>query len=77
MSNLVELLRARGSPGWALEIAAKLECPECLESARPKPRPPASLGESPNIFEVLGTDVFEYEDEKAKVKMKFVLWRDR
>lgn len=71
------LLRARGAPGWALEIASNLECPECRESAKPKPRPPASLGESPNIFEVLGTDVFEFEDDKAKTKMKFILWRDR
>ena len=77
MSNLQELLRARGAPGWALEIAGKLHCPECAEASRPGPKPPASLGETPSIFEILGTDVFEYEDEKAKTKMKFILWRDR
>ena len=77
MSNLQELLRSRGAPGWALEIAGKLHCPECAEASRPGPKPPASLGETPSIFEILGTDVFEYEDEKAKTKMKFILWRDR
>lgn len=49
MSNLVQLLKARGSPGWALELAA------------PRPRPPASLGETPPIYDHLGTDVFEHE----------------
>ena len=47
MSNLVQLLKARGSPGWALELAANLECPECKEASKPRPRLPASLGETP------------------------------
>ena len=77
MSNLVELLRARGAPTWALEIARNLKCPECEEAAKPTPRLCASMGESPGAFEVLGTDCFEYEDEPNKVKMKFILRRDR
>ena len=76
MSNLVQLLKARGSPGWALEIASKLECPECKEASKPRPRPPASLGETPPIYEHLGTDVFEHE-ESTGVKHKLILWRDR
>ena len=61
MSNLVRLLKARGAPPWALELAQRLRCPECEEAAKPLPRPPASLGEAPAMFEVLGTDVFEFE----------------
>ena len=76
MSNLVQLLKARGSPGWALELAANLECPECKEASKPKPRPPASLGEIPPIYEHLGTDVFEHE-EPTGVKHKLIIWRDR
>ena len=76
MSNLVQLLKARGSPGWALELAANLECPECKEASQPRPRPPASLGEIPPIYEHVGTDVFEHE-EPSGVKHKLILWRDR
>ena len=77
MSNLVQLLRAKGAPGWALKIAEKLECPECKESSRPRPRPPASAGDEAKIYEILGTDVFEFEDEKQNKKYKMILWRDR
>lgn len=35
MGNLVQLLRAKGAPGWALEIAEKLVCPECREASKP------------------------------------------
>ena len=67
----------RGAPGWALELAGKLKCPECEEAAKPRPQPPASTGEDPKIYEILGTDVFEYEDEEKQVKHKLILWRDR
>ena len=83
MSNLVQLLKARGAPPWALELASRLRCPECEEAAKPLPRPPASLGETPGMFEVLGTDVFEFElsdlpdQQDNNKKMKFILWRDR
>ena len=77
MSNLVQLLRAKGAPGWALELAGKLECPECKEASKPRPRPPASTGEEPKIYEILGTDVFEFEDEKKSMKFKMIIWRDR
>ena len=74
-SNLQRLLRMRKAPEWAIEMAGQLECPECLESRRPMPAPVASLHELPQLWEVVGTDVFEYEhDEK---KHKFILWRDR
>ena len=76
MSNLVQLLRARGSPGWALELAANLECPDCKEASKPRPQPPASTGEQPCIFEQLGTDVFEYEETNG-AKHKLIIWRDR
>ena len=76
MSNLVQLLKARGSPGWALELAANLECPERKEASKPRPRPPAGTNETPNPFEQVGADVFEYE-EKDGVKHKMILWRDR
>ena len=56
MSNLVQLLKDRGSPGWAIEIASKLECPECIEAAKVRPRPPASTSETPAVFAHLGSD---------------------
>ncbi len=75
-SNLQRLLEARGSPRWAIELAGTLTCPECQEASMPKPKPPASLEEEPKMFEVVGTDIFEYEDEEKK-KYKGIIWRDR
>ena len=75
--NLVKLLQARGSPAWAIELAKTLVCPECVEASKPRPAPPASTGDEPQIFETLGADAFEYEDEAAKVKYKMMIWRDR
>ena len=69
------LLRMRKSPPWAVELAGSLECPECVESKRPTPVPPASTGDLPAMWEIVGTDIFEYEHEEKK--HKFILWRDR
>ena len=66
-SNLQRMLEARGSPRWAVELAGTLECAECKEASRPKLMPPASSGEEPQLFEVLGSDVFEY---RMKVKRR-------
>ena len=76
-SNLQRLLEARGSPKWAIELAGTLRCSECEEASRPRPAPPASMGKGPELFEILGTDVFEYEDEAEKQKYAVALWRDR
>ena len=76
-SNLQRLLEARGSPKWAVELAGTLECPECKEAAKPYLKPPASVGDEPHLFEVLGSDVFEYEDPKTKKKYDGIIWRDR
>ena len=77
MSNLQRLLEARGSPRWAIELAGTLVCPECQEASRPGLKPPASTQEEHGLFEVLGTDIFEYEDDRNKKKYKGILWRDR
>ena len=76
-SNLQKLLEARGAPKWAIELAGTLECPECKEAAKPALAPPASTGEEPQLFEILGTDIFEYEDPHSKNKYKIAIWRDR
>ena len=88
MSSLVQMLKAKGVPPWALELAQHLKCPECVEASQPRPPPPASVGEEAKLFEFLGTDVFEFEEpikdaeeavkEKKEVrKHKLMLWRDR
>ena len=79
MQSLQRLLRARKAPPWAVALAGNLECPECRESGKPMPRPPASLSEPPKLYEVLGTDVFDYvhKDGVLERKFKFILWRDR
>ena len=84
MSSLVQLLRAKCAPGWALEIAQNLRCPECVEASKPRPHPPASTGEEPKVFEYLGTDVFEFEEPAPenpngdeKLKHKLIIFRDR
>ena len=74
-SNLQRLLRMRKAPPWAVELAGSLECPECVESKRPTPVPPASTGDLPAMWEIVGTDIFEYEHQE--MKHKFILWRDR
>ena len=76
-SNLQRLLEASTSPAWAIALAGTLECPECREASKPRPAPPASMGQEPALFEVLGTDVFEIEDEASKMKYKVQIWRDR
>ena len=73
--NLQRLLRARGAPPWSVELAGNLQCPSCIESKRPLLHPPASTQDDPVLFEVVGTDIFEFEHNGKK--HKFVLWRDR
>ena len=77
--SLQRLLRARGAPDWAVALAGSLQCKECLEARRPRPHPPASMGEEPRLFEILGTDVFDYVNEVdgKEHKYKFILWKDR
>ena len=83
MSSLRKMLQMRGAPTWAQELAEGIQCPDCAESKRPRPAPPASMGSSPALWEQVGTDVFEMEftqtkDEVEKtMKAKFVIWRDR
>ena len=76
-SNLKRLLEARGAPRWAIELAGTLRCPECEEASKPRPAPPASIGVEPSLFEILGADVFEYEEDATRKKYKIALWRDR
>ena len=74
-SNLQRLLRARRAPQWSIDLAGSLQCPECVESKRPQPQPPASTKPMADLWEIVGTDVFEFEHDEEK--HKFVLWRDR
>ena len=73
--NLQRLLRARKAPSWAVELAGKLQCPACIESRKPLLHPPASTNQDPVLFEVVGTDIFEFEH--GDMKHKLVIWRDR
>lgn len=77
--NLQRLLRARGAPQWAINLAGGLQCPDCIESKRPLLHPPASVKPTPELYEIVGVDIFEYEREvqEKKVKHKLILWRDR
>ena len=61
MSNLQRLLRARKAPQWAIDLAGSLVCPDCIESKKPPSPPVASLHETPGVFEIIGSDIFEYE----------------
>lgn len=76
-TNLQRLLRMRKAPPWAIDLAGKMSCSECIESKKPRPRPqpPAALSSTPGLYEILGTDVFEYEHQNEK--FKYILWRDR
>ena len=73
--NLVKLLKARKAPEWAISMAGSLQCPDCIESKRPLPHPPAGDKGHPSLWEIVGTDVFEFEGDV--VKYKFMIWRDR
>ena len=73
--NLQRLLRARKAPPWSIELAGNLQCPACIESKKPMLHPPASTKDDPTLFEVVGTDVFEFEHGTSKHKL--ILWRDR
>ena len=77
--NLQRLLRARGAPQWAMDLAGGLQCPDCIESKRPLLHPPASVKPTPELFDVVGVDIFEFEKEgqEEKTKHKLILWRDR
>ena len=74
-SNLQRLLRARKAPQWSIDMAGRLTCPECVESRKPKPQPPSSMHPMPGLFEIVGTDIFEFEHGDRKHKL--ILWRDR
>ena len=79
--NLQKLLKMREAPEWAVEMAGKLECPDCVEARLPRPKPPASTGELPALMEQIGADTFEVEipqvESDKPIKLKFILWRDR
>ena len=77
--NLQRLLRARGAPQWAIDLAGGLQCADCIESKRPLLHPPASIKPTPELYEIVGVDIFEFEREvqEKKVKHKLILWRDR
>ena len=74
-TNLQRLLRMRNAPKWSIEMAGKMTCPDCVEARKPPPHPVASIGTTPGLYEILGTDVFEMEHGGRK--HKFLLWRDR
>lgn len=56
-------------------MAGQLKCPSCIESQKPLLHPPASTKDEPSLFEVVGTDLFEYEH--GSFKHKLIIWRDR
>ena len=65
----------RRAPQWSIDLAGSLQCPDCVEAQRPQPQPPASTKPVPQLWEIVGTDVFEFEHEETKDKL--VIWRDR
>ena len=69
------MLRARRAPPWSIELAGSLQCPDCVEAKQPRPQPPANLNPMPQLWEIVGTDIYEYEYDERK--HKFILWRDR
>ena len=74
-ANLQRLLRARQAPPWAVALAGQMKCPDCAEAKLPASAPVASLHETPGLFEIIGSDVFEFEHESKKYK--YLLIRDR
>ena len=77
---IAKLLSRRGAPDWAVELAKTIECPACIESRRPIPNPPSSTSGPPSLWELVGTDVFEFsfKNEERKIrKLKGCLWVDR
>ena len=74
-SRLQKLLAVRKAPKWAIELAGNLECAACAEARRAKPAPVASLKETPTLFEIVGMDIFEFENDGKKHKL--LLMRDR
>ena len=73
--SLARLLQVRKAPSWAVNLAKNMQCPDCQEAKRPQSVPVASLHETPTLFEVVGTDIFEYEYKGRK--HKFMMMRDR
>ena len=76
---LARLLQKRNAAEWACDLARELRCPDCEESRRITPAPPASTESPPTLWEYLGMDVFEYEFERdgSRMKAKFLLMQDR
>ena len=80
MASLAKLLARRGAPTWAQEMARSLQCPDCLESRRPTASPPSSLKEPPALWEMVGSDVFEFgysTPEGTAMKINGCIWHDR
>ena len=68
--TLAKLLAKRGSPSWAIEMAKGLRCDACEESKRPMAPPVADPQGEPNLWEIVGMDVFEMQFEEGDLKMK-------
>ena len=47
-------------------MAGQMQCPECIGDKRQKIHPRASPKDMPGLFEIVGTDVFEYEHKDRK-----------
>ena len=71
----------RGAASWTVDLARSLTCPDCLESSRISPAPPASGDPPPALWERLGMDIFEYEfrgpQNTENKKAKFLILMDR
>ena len=68
-ATLVQLLRRKGAPTWAVELAQQLRCEDCVESKAPLSATPASMMEPPKLWEITGTDVFEYRIDGVLIQM--------
>lgn len=66
-------------PPWSIELAGSLQCPDCVEAKQARPQPPANLNPIPQLWEIVGTDIyeFEYEDHKHKFILScFGSWKN-
>lgn len=66
-------------PPWSIELAGSLQCPDCVKAKQARPQPPANLNPIPQLWEIVGTDIyeFEYEDHKHKFILScFGSWKN-
>ena len=74
MKDIARALQAKGAAPEVVELVRRHKCSACQEKVKlPQSENPSSFDEIPRRFEVVGSDLAEWEHPVTKKKMKFLI----